>query len=179
MERELADMSPYLQRLVDRLDELDCVSSPAMVPLSKNRVAPQYRKFWSRPDNAARQPLQPDQLRLAPRGGTIHRTTGFCNRVPRRVQMRLILTDMPVRPSKHFGVFCPGSIQIHNREMAGRPEHFTCTAFVKAPNGGWGLAGTIVVRSSNEVLSENVYVKGNAVADLIERKCGNPLDRLR
>jgi hypothetical protein len=54
-----------------------------------------------------------------------------------------------------------------------------CSAFVKAPKGSWGLAGTIVVRSSNEVLSQNVYVKGNAVADLIERKCGNPLDRLR
>lgn len=54
-----------------------------------------------------------------------------------------------------------------------------CSAFVKAPNGGWGLAGTIIVRSSNEVLTENVYVKGNAVADIIERKCGNPLDPLR
>ncbi len=54
-----------------------------------------------------------------------------------------------------------------------------CSAFVKAPNGGWGLAGTIVVRSSNEVLSENIYVKGNAVADIIQRKCGNPLDPLQ
>lgn len=54
-----------------------------------------------------------------------------------------------------------------------------CSAFVKGPNGSWGLAGTIAVRSSNEVFSENVYVRGNAVADLIERKCGNPLDRLR
>ncbi len=54
-----------------------------------------------------------------------------------------------------------------------------CSAFVKTPNGGWGLAGTIVVRSSNEVLTESVYVKGNAVADIIERKCGNPLDPLR
>lgn len=53
-----------------------------------------------------------------------------------------------------------------------------CSAFVKAPNGGWGLAGTIVVRSSNEVLTDNIYVKGNAVADIIERKCGNPLDPL-
>jgi hypothetical protein len=54
-----------------------------------------------------------------------------------------------------------------------------CDAFIKAPNGGWGLAGTIIVRSSNEVLSENVYVKGNAVADIIEKKCGNPLDSPR
>jgi hypothetical protein len=54
-----------------------------------------------------------------------------------------------------------------------------CSAFVTAPNGSWGLAGTIVVRSSNEVLSQSVYVKGNAVADLIERKCGNPLERPR
>jgi hypothetical protein len=54
-----------------------------------------------------------------------------------------------------------------------------CSAFVKVSNGGWGLAGTIVVRSSNEILSQNVYVKGNAVADIIERKCGNPLDTLR
>ena len=54
-----------------------------------------------------------------------------------------------------------------------------CAAFVRAPNGGWGLAGTIIVTSSNEVLTENVYVKGNAVADIIERKCGNPLDPLR
>jgi hypothetical protein len=54
-----------------------------------------------------------------------------------------------------------------------------CDAFVKTPHGGWGLAGTIVVRSSHEVLSENVYVKGNAVADIIEKKCGNPLDAPR
>jgi hypothetical protein len=54
-----------------------------------------------------------------------------------------------------------------------------CDAFIKTPNGGWGLAGTIIVRSSNEVLSENVYVKGNAVADIIEKKCGNPLDSPR
>jgi hypothetical protein len=53
-----------------------------------------------------------------------------------------------------------------------------CAAFVKAPNGGWGLAGTIVVRSSNEVLSESFYVRGNAVADIIENKCGNPFDPL-
>lgn len=54
-----------------------------------------------------------------------------------------------------------------------------CSAFVKTPNGGWGLAGTIIVRSSNEVLSETNYVKGNAVADIIEKKCGNPLDAPR
>jgi hypothetical protein len=52
----------------------------------------------------------------------------------------------------------------------------SCDAFVKTPNGGWGLAGTIVVRSSNEVLTGNTYVKGNAVADIIKRKCGNPFD---
>jgi hypothetical protein len=51
-----------------------------------------------------------------------------------------------------------------------------CDAFIKTSNGGWGLAGTIIVRSTNEVLSGNAYVKGNAVADLIEKKCGNPLD---
>lgn len=54
-----------------------------------------------------------------------------------------------------------------------------CDAFLKTPNGGWGLAGTIVVRSSNEVLSGNTYVKGNAVADIIEKKCGNPFDSPR
>jgi hypothetical protein len=54
-----------------------------------------------------------------------------------------------------------------------------CDAFIKTPNGGWGLAGTIIVSSSNEVLTENVYVKGNAVADIIEKKCGNPLDAPR
>jgi hypothetical protein len=53
-----------------------------------------------------------------------------------------------------------------------------CTAFVKAPNGSWGLAGTVVVRSSNEVLSEIFYVRGNAVADIIENKCGDPFDPL-
>ena len=52
----------------------------------------------------------------------------------------------------------------------------SCDAFVKAPNGGWGLAGTIIVRSSNEVLTGNIYVKGNAVADIIKRRCGNPFD---
>ena len=40
MGRELADMSPYLQRLVDRLDELDCVSSPAIVPLIEQAHSP-------------------------------------------------------------------------------------------------------------------------------------------
>ena len=53
----------------------------------------------------------------------------------------------------------------------------SCDAFVKTPNGGWGLAGTIVVKSfSNAVLTGNTYVKGNAVADIIERRCGNPFD---
>jgi hypothetical protein len=53
----------------------------------------------------------------------------------------------------------------------------SCDAFVKTPGGGWGLAGTIVVRSSaNAVLSGNTYVKGNAVANIIERRCGNPFD---
>jgi hypothetical protein len=53
----------------------------------------------------------------------------------------------------------------------------SCDAFIKAPNGGWGLAGTIIVRSfSNAVLSGNTYVKGNAVADIIEKRCGNPFD---
>jgi hypothetical protein len=53
----------------------------------------------------------------------------------------------------------------------------SCDAFVKTPNGGWGLAGTIVVRSfANAVLTGNTYVKGNAVADIIERRCGNPFD---
>jgi hypothetical protein len=52
----------------------------------------------------------------------------------------------------------------------------SCDAFVKTANGGWGLAGTIVVRSSNEVLTGNTYVKGNAVADIIKRRCGNPFD---
>ena len=52
----------------------------------------------------------------------------------------------------------------------------SCNAFVHVPNGGWGLAGTIVVRSSNEVLTGNTFVKGNAVADIIKRKCGNPFD---
>jgi len=51
-----------------------------------------------------------------------------------------------------------------------------CDAFVRTSNGGWGLAGTIVVRSSNEVLTGNTYVKGNAVADIIKRKCENPFD---
>ena len=31
--RQSADMSPYLRRLVDRLGELDTVSSPGIVPL--------------------------------------------------------------------------------------------------------------------------------------------------
>jgi hypothetical protein len=53
-----------------------------------------------------------------------------------------------------------------------------CTAFVKAPNGGWALAGTIVVRSSNEVVSDGLFVKGNTVANLLESKCGNPFDPL-
>ena len=53
-----------------------------------------------------------------------------------------------------------------------------CTAFVKAPEGSWGLAGIIVVISSNEVISESFYVKGNAVADIIESKCGDPFDPL-
>jgi hypothetical protein len=53
-----------------------------------------------------------------------------------------------------------------------------CAAFVRTPNGGWGLAGTIVVKSSNEVVSESFYVKGNAVADIIEKKCGNPFNPL-
>jgi hypothetical protein len=53
-----------------------------------------------------------------------------------------------------------------------------CRAFVKEPNGGWSLAGIIVVRSSNEVMFESFYVKGNAVADIIENKCGNPFDPL-
>ena len=53
----------------------------------------------------------------------------------------------------------------------------SCDAFIKTPNGGWGLAGTIVVKSfANAVLSGNTYVKGNAVADIIERRCGNPFD---
>jgi hypothetical protein len=52
----------------------------------------------------------------------------------------------------------------------------SCDAFVKTRNGGWGLAGTIVVRSSNEVLTGNTYAKGNAVADIIKRRCGNPFD---
>jgi hypothetical protein len=53
----------------------------------------------------------------------------------------------------------------------------SCDAFIKTPNGGWGLAGTIIVRSfSNAVLSGNTYVKGNAVADIIEKRCGNPFD---
>ena len=51
-----------------------------------------------------------------------------------------------------------------------------CDAFVQTPNGGWGLAWTVVVKSSNEVLTGNSYVKGNAVADIIKRKCGNPFD---
>lgn len=34
--REAADMSPYLRRLVDRLGELDIVSSPGIVPLIEN-----------------------------------------------------------------------------------------------------------------------------------------------
>jgi hypothetical protein len=53
-----------------------------------------------------------------------------------------------------------------------------CTAFEKAPNGGWSLAGVIVVRSSNEVISDSFYVKGNAVAAIIENKCGDPFDPL-
>ena len=52
----------------------------------------------------------------------------------------------------------------------------SCDAFVKTANGGWGLAGTIVVRSSNEVLTGNTYARGNAVADIIKRKCSNPFD---
>jgi hypothetical protein len=52
----------------------------------------------------------------------------------------------------------------------------SCDVFVKIPNGGWGLAGTIIVRSSNEVLTGNTYVKGNAVADIIKRKCESPFD---
>ena len=53
----------------------------------------------------------------------------------------------------------------------------SCDAFIKTPNGGWGLAGTIVVRSfANAVLTGNSYVKGNAVAAIIERRCGNPFD---
>ena len=52
----------------------------------------------------------------------------------------------------------------------------SCDAFVKTANGGWGLAGTIVVKSSNEVLTGNTYAKGNAVADIIKRKCSSPFD---
>jgi hypothetical protein len=46
----------------------------------------------------------------------------------------------------------------------------SCDAFIKTPNGGWGLAGTIVVRFSNQVLTGNTYVKGNAVADIIHEE---------
>ena len=53
----------------------------------------------------------------------------------------------------------------------------SCDAFIKTANGGWGLAGTIIVKSfSNAVLAGNTYVKGNAVADIIEKRCGNPFD---
>jgi hypothetical protein len=81
-----------------------------------------------------------------------------------------------------WSVFAPGAYAQSRytiEKWPGDLKTLPCEAFVKIPNGGWGLAGTIVVRSSNEVLSGNSYVKGNAVADIIEQKCGDPLDKPR
>ena len=78
-----------------------------------------------------------------------------------------------------FGLFAvaptlaPAEVRVTMEKWPADLNTLSCDAFVKTPNGGWGLAGTIVVRSSNEVLTGNTYVKGNAVADIIKRKCGN------
>jgi hypothetical protein len=70
----------------------------------------------------------------------------------------------------------PAEVRVTIEKWPADLNTLSCDAFVKTPNGGWGRAGTIVVRSSNEVLTGNTYVKGNAVADIIKRKCGNPFD---